>query len=210
MDAATVIDHGATGTSVPATGSAGPVGAADGPINGRFASRKKALDWLWSKGHKVSMGKFYQDCKAGFPHVAMDGSVLERQIMSYAGLLGPFSSGASGGGRAALHDPAAIEDDARKARAEADMAEMKAERMRREEDRYWLHADDAWAVTAALVGSLRGAIRHHLHVRQRDIVLSCGGDQDRSAEVYELLEEIVSSACNDVASSGLDNAFAKE
>ena len=49
----------------------------------RFVNRKQALDWLKAQGYKVSQGKFYQDCAAGFPAVRKDGTVSRYQVMQY-------------------------------------------------------------------------------------------------------------------------------
>ena len=169
----------------------------------RFKSRKAALDWLTAQGHKVSQGKFYQDCKAGFPAVASDGSLSKYQVLTYAlGLDKKVEPDLS-----ALD---AKEFDRRKAQADAEMAEIKAERMRREQDRDWLHAEEAWATVAALVGSLRDAIRHQLFSGQRQVVEVAGGEQERAPEVFELLDEMVSRAFNEVASGSIEITFEGE
>ena len=143
----------------------------------RFKSRKKALDWLRSHGHKVSTGKFYQDCKAGFPAVAEDGSVSKYQVLTYGLALN----------KQIQPDMDAMDSreyNLRKAKADAKIAEMKAARMEREADRLWLHADDAWSLLAGLMGNLRDCVRHHLYTGPRDVVFTAVGDQDRSQEVF--------------------------
>lgn len=138
----------------------------------RFVNRKQALNWLNAQGYKISQGKFYQDCNAGFPALNKDGSVSKYQVMQYGQQLDISSR--------AIAPDTSREDEARKAKADADMAEIKAERMRREEDALWLHADMAWAQMAALVGALRDCLRHHFHVNQHEIVHVAGGQRDRN------------------------------
>ena len=169
----------------------------------RFSSRKAALDWLKSRGHKVSQGKFYKDCKAGFPFVQKDGSVSKYQVMVYAEKL----DGQTAPDLTALD---AQEFDRRKAAADAEMAEIKAARMRREQDKDWLHADTAWAAVAALVGNLRDAVRHHLYQGRREAVEICGGDQDRAAELFEFIDGTIDGAFNEVAGKEIDITFEEE
>lgn len=176
-------------------------GAADSAE--RFKSRKAALDWLQAQGYQVSNGKFYKDCAAGELAMGKDGSLSRYRVLLYGLKL------AKGGGPS-VDAVSTAEDDARKAKADADMAEMKAERMRREEDKLWLHADQAWAAVAGLIGALRDALRYHLHLSAREIVLSAGGDQERSHEMYELVEEVVSRGFNDVAGASIAVEFSKE
>lgn len=168
----------------------------------RFVNRKQALNWLNAQGYKISQGKFYQDCAAGFPELHRDGTVSRYQVMQYGQQLDVSA-------RSTVPD-ASRENEARKAAAEADMAEMKAERMRRDEDVLWLHADQAWASVAALVGTLRDCLRHHFHTAQNELVHVAGGDMGRNHEVFEFCDDIVNKAFNEVAGASIDVTFEKE
>ena len=169
----------------------------------RFSSRKKALDWLNGEGHKVSTGKFYKDCALGFPAVDKDGSLSKYQVLTYGLSLNkqvqPDSEALS-----------SREWDLRKAKADAKMAEIKAEKMQRENDSLWLHADEAWGAVAGLVGSLRDCIRHHLYTAQRELVQIAGGEQERSQEVFEFADGVIDKAFNEVAGSSIDLKFGGE
>lgn len=103
-----------------------------------------------------------------------------------------------------------MEHDQRKAKADADMAEMKAEKMRRETDKLWLHADEAWAAVAGLVGGLRDCIRHHLYIGQVGVVEAADGEQVRSQEVFEHMDSLVDKDFNEVAGASIDIKFEKE
>jgi len=168
----------------------------------RFVNRKQALNWLNAQGYKISQGKFCQDCKSGFPDIHRDGSVSKYQVMQYGQQLDISSR--------SIAPDQSREDEARKAKAEADMAEMKAERMRREEDLLWLHADHAWAALAGVVGALRDCLRHHFHQGQNEIIHIAGGDSGRNHEVFELCDEIVNRAFNEVAGGAVDVEFVRE
>ena len=167
----------------------------------RFVNRKQAFDWLVAQGYKVSRGKFYQDCKAGFPALHRDGTVSRYQVMQYGQQLDISA-------RTFMPD-SGKEDDARKAKAEADIAEMKAERMRRDEDALWLHAETAWAQMAAIVGVLRDNLHYQFYVAQNEIVHVAGGDMDRNHEVFEMCDGLVNKAFNEIAGTSIDVKFIK-
>ncbi len=169
----------------------------------RFSSRKKALDWLQEHGHKISTGKFYKNCKEGFPAVAVDGSLSKYQVLTYGLSLN----------KEVLVDPEKLssrEDDHRKAKADADIAVMKAKKMQREEDKLWLHADDAWSLVAGLTGKLRDSIRHQLYSSQREVIQTAGGEQDRAQEVFEFMDQLIDKAFNEVAGESINVQFERE
>lgn len=163
-----------------------------------FRNRKEAHQWLLDNGYKISQGKFYQDCKQNaFPYVNKDGTVSKYQVMEYG----------QGLREEQAPDLSAIERSEylhRKEKADAEMAEMKAERMRREEDALWLHADVAWSTLAVLIGNLRDTIRRSLHAAHVDIVLAAGGELARAPETYERIEDVINQAFNEVAKKGIE------
>lgn len=168
----------------------------------RFPSRKKGLDWLRSHGHKISTGKFYQDCKAGFPAVADNGSVSKYQVLTYGLALNKQV-------RPDIDAMDSREYDLRKSKADAKIAEIKAARMEREADKLWLHADDAWSLLAGLLGNLRDCVRHHLYTGQREVVFTAAGEQDRSQEVFEFMDSLVDKAFNETAGESVNIRFEK-
>lgn len=163
-----------------------------------FKNRKEAFVWLEDNGYKISIGKFYQDIKKkGFPILNTDGSVSKYQVAVYGKNLEKEQAA----------DPSALERSEaahRKEVADAKIAEMKAERMQREEDAMWLHADSAWSALAALIGNLRDAIRRELHTDQAAIVQAAEGNIARAPEVFEFIDQVVNAAFNKVAKSGID------
>lgn len=163
-----------------------------------FKNRKEAHTWLTENGYKISQGKFYQDCKQnGFPFVNQDGTVSKYQVMEYGLSLKEET----------VPDLAALkrsENLARKEKAEMVQAEIKAIRLQREEDEFWLHADDAWSALAAIIGNLRDGIRRAVHTDQVAIVLAAGGEVNRAPEVYEHIEQVINGAFNEVAKKGID------
>ncbi len=169
-----------------------------------FKNRKEAYAWLIEEGYKVSVGKFYQDIKNnGFPAVNRDKTVSKYQVMLYANQLSEKT-------RPDLSAMERSENLHRKEKADAEMAEMKAERMRREQDRLWLHADDAWSALAAVVGNLRDALRRGLHSQQIQIVQAAGGEIHRAPEVYEYIDGVVDTAFNEVARAGIEVNWQRE
>ena len=162
-----------------------------------FRNRRTALSWLREQGYKISQGKFYNDCGAGYPLVARDGSVSKFQVLEYAQRLDVSTRAV-----AAALEPSR-DYEARKIKAEAEIAEMKAEKMRRENDTLWLHAEDAWGQLAALVGALRDAVRHQLYEQAPELVLVAAGEQAKTMALYEAIEGAVDDAFNEVAGVGV-------
>ncbi len=67
-----------------ATPSGDVLGKGQGKGEGEyFKNRSEALQWLQSRG-KISKGKFYQDCKAGFVTIYPDKTVSKFSIAMYA------------------------------------------------------------------------------------------------------------------------------
>ncbi len=169
-----------------------------------FKTRKEAHDWMKAEGYQISIGKFYTDIKNnGFPVVNADKSVSKYQVMEYARALTEETR----------PDISALERSEhlhRKEAAEAAIAEMKAEKMRREEDRLWLHSDNAWSALAAVVGNLRDVIRRGIHAEQVPIVQAAGGELHRAPEVYEYIDGVVNTAFNEVTRAAIDIQWEKE
>ena len=162
-----------------------------------FKNRKEAHTWLIDNGYRISIGKFYEDIKNnGFPALNADKTVSKYQVAVYGkGLEEHNTPDLSAMDRSAyLHQ---------KEQAEAEIAQLKAQRMRREEDKYWIHARDAWSALAALIGDLRGAISRELYDSRRRIVEAAGGEMHREGEVFELCDGVVDAAFNRVAKQGI-------
>ena len=163
-----------------------------------FESRKEAHDWLLANGYKVSIGKFYGDIKNnGFPALNSNKTVSKYQVAIYGKSLEEETKA----------DISALERSERlhrKEKAEAEIAEMKAEKMRREEDTIWIHADEAWSALAAVIGNLRDALRRAIHAAQVDIVQAAGGDVFRAPEVYDHIDGVISQAFNEVSKKNID------
>ena len=176
---------------------------APAPEGERFKNRVQALNWLQSQGYKVSQGKFYNDCKAGFPNIHNDGTISRYQVMQYGQQLDIEKRSAAPD----IHDR--DRDESRKVKADADKAEMQAEEMRREMDQKWLYRDAAWSALAAIVGTLRDSLRHSANVAAPALVHLSAGDQQRAPEVYEGIEEMIfARAFNEVLAAGrIDGVF---
>jgi len=171
---------------------------APAPEGERFKNRIQAHNWLQSQGYKISRGKFYNDCEAGFPAVHKDGPVSRFQVLQYGQQLDVERRSIAPVDLSAQREEA----ETRKAVADAKKAEIQAEDLQREQDAKWLHRDEAWAQLAALIGSLRDTIRHQFHVGSAHLIHLSGGDPTRAPEVYEGMEEILAKAFNDTLAAG--------
>jgi hypothetical protein len=167
----------------------------------RFTNRKAALNWLQEQGYKVSQGKFYDDCSNGTKISCMlNGSLSKFDVLNYANTY--LQAGTSAAFMSTL-----ASEQLRKVKAEADMKEHQFRLAERRADKYWLHADDAWALVAALIGTLRDCIRHHLENGSPEIVETARGDHQATIEVFEKCEDIINRAFNEVAGKGLHMEF---
>lgn len=175
----------------------------------RFKTRKEAYDWLRSQGCQVSIGKFYQDIKRrenNAPALNADKTLSRYQVELYRYKLGE---------QAAPPDLTAMAQDRvdyahAREKAEAEIAQMKAERMRREEDNRWVEQITAWGVLAATLGELRDAIRRCLHDSQADLVSAAGGEPHRAPELYEAADQVIGRAFNQIAAKAVDITFVED
>lgn len=169
----------------------------------RFKNRAAALAWLQSRG-QISHGKFIADCAAGYPTVHADKTLSKWQVMEYA-------EKQFGGVR---ETPVAVDMSAKKARLEIEKLEQEVEKGKlanRKEDDKWLYKDEAWAQMAAVIGKLRDSLRHQFHVGGMAVITSAAGDPQRSPEVYETHEGLISRAFNEIVDAGrIEGVFSKD
>lgn len=165
----------------------------------RFKNRQAALQWLQQRG-QVSRSKFYDDCNAGLITVHPDKTLSKFEVALYAEKLFAATRQPTGSGTLAIQREA---DEARKIRAEAEIKEMQAEELRREQGRKWLYRDDAVADLAAIIASLQQAFEHRCRIAADAIIQLAGGDLSRSFDVSEAVQELVIDAgFNEVATAG--------
>ncbi|OGU01143.1 MAG: hypothetical protein A2079_05210 [Geobacteraceae bacterium GWC2_48_7] len=169
---------------------------APAPEGERFRNRKQAFDWLKAQGYKVSQGKFYGDCEAGSPTVHKDGSVSRYHVMQYGQQLDVERKGSD------QDSQKSDEADLRKRIAEAEIAERKNDREKRQMDSEWLHRSDALVQMAAIMGKTRAALRRRFYTGYQELIKKCGGDHARGNEVYEYLDNMLRQAFNEVAGNG--------
>jgi hypothetical protein len=162
----------------------------------RFKNRKQAFDWLQAQGYKISRGKFYNDCEAGYPGVHRDGTVSRYQVLQYA-----QQQDVTRRASATDLDDRRIEADTRKAEADAQKAEMQAEEMRRQQDKLWIQRDRAEEITCVWVSRLRDAVAYHLDKGLLAIIHGCGGKPERQSEVKAIIDSAMASACNEIANA---------
>lgn len=162
----------------------------------RFRNRKQALDWLKAQGYKVSQGKFYKDCEEGCPAIHKDGSVSRFQVLQYGQQLDLERR------NPAAENQKADEAEIKRKIAEAEIAERKNEREKRQMDSEWLQRAEALGQIAAILGKLRSALRRRHSTGYQELIRKCNGDHTRGNEVQEYLEAMLRQAFNDVAGHG--------
>lgn len=183
------------------------------PEGERFANRVQALNWLRAQGYKISQGKFYQDCKAGFPFIHRDGTISRYQTMQYGQQLDVSARSVPQFDQSARREDLEI----RKLAAEVEEKELKARR----EDARWMNREDAWAAVAALLSTAMDNLRHELYEGQGLVLhVACGGLKcpqcetiipipDRGIEVFEATMEMVGKGFADLAGARIEGMFAE-
>lgn len=166
-----------------------------------FKNRKEAYQWLESESYPVGQSKFYQDCPGLVP-MNEDKTVSKFLVMQY----GESLRRKTGGGEVSTSVEAA-EADLRKKKADASVAEYKAQKLAREEDKLWLYADDAYAMLAGLVAAMRSAVRHQMYAHRRELVEIVKGDKDFADQLYQEVEGLIDDGFNEVAGQNLKGKF---
>ncbi len=167
---------------------------APAPEGERFKNRIQAWNWLQAQSYKISRGKFFNDCKAGFPEVHRDGTVSRFQVMQYAQQ------------QDVSRRSAPLDRTEERERLEIEKLRLAVEKMEKEnrkEDERWLLKEDAWAALAAVVGALHDSLRHYFHTGQGHLIYLASGDQTRGPELYEGAEELIGKAFNELARNNI-------
>lgn len=160
-----------------------------------FTSRGAALNWLQSEGYKVSRGTFYTHCKDGTLPVNADGTLSRHKVSLYAQTKDAATS-------QVLSLTAEKEQlTVQKLRLEVEQKEREA---RKDDDR-WLYRDEAYAQMAALLGTLVDSLNHHFLVGMDELVDTLDGNISLKEQGYELAEEIIGRACNELCAMGQIN-----
>lgn len=167
-----------------------------------FKNRKEAFVWLKGEGYPLGQSKFYDDCPGVIP-MNEDKTVSKFLVMQY----GEALRRKTGGGGDVSTSVEAAEADLRKKIADASTAEYKAQKLAREEDNLWLHADDAYAMLAGLVAAMRSAVRHQMYSHRRELVEIVKGDPDLADQLYQEAEGLLDDGFNEVAGKGLKGKF---
>ncbi|TLM66023.1 MAG: hypothetical protein FDZ69_07520 [Deltaproteobacteria bacterium] len=163
-----------------------------------FKNRVEAHRYVAGLGIAVAERTFYLDVDRR-NMLQPDKSVLLCDVLAY--LREKFDYGSQHQRRdiSAEEKQREIDDlDLREKRAKV----AKLEREQRAEDGKWMLCEEAWAQQAALVGTLRDALRHHFHLGQSSLVHLAGADPARGPELYEGIEEIMARAFNEIMASG--------
>lgn len=94
------------------------------------------------------------------------------------------------------------EGDARKAIAAAEREEIRLDSERRELDRKWMLREEAEQDICIWTALTRDYIAARFEKSAVKIISTVSGDQDRLPDLHAIIDEIITDACNDVASSG--------
>lgn len=161
----------------------------------KFRHRQAAFDWLLENGHKLGKSTFYQACKDGFPALNSDGAISKQEVILYSRTLDKSTFAPVG--------VAAKKEELEVRKLELDVKKKENE-LRKDDDR-WLYRDEAYAQMAALFGTLVESLNHHFLIGMDELVDTLDGNSSLKEQGYELAEEIIGRACNEVCAMGRIN-----
>lgn len=153
-------------------------------------SQTQAKNALRSAGFKVSDGKMSNDWGDKVP-VQRGGLARVSAVIQYSA----FLRGDSEGSESLANQK--MKEEIRKLTIGNERAAME----NRKEDSRWMLREDSDIQAAALAGLLKDTVGHHLHNSRTRLIHVAGGDAGRSAELGAELENILNTACNEVANS---------
>lgn len=161
-----------------------------------FKTRNAAYRWLKERGYPHSRGHFYGVIDAG-GHARDDGRVLKLTAAELG--LQALSTANAG------YESDQLNHKERKVKADADLAELKADAYRRELDRDWLHASSAWAAVCEIVKQLDACTRQQFELDAASLIASCGGEHSREGEFLVRIGETINAAMNNAADMVVDS-----
>lgn len=166
-----------------------------------FANRREAWQWLHEQGLQIGESTFYRRIGTpGFPRLTPDKRVSRWECSEFLRLQ-QVEGNATPGGVYATDElvQRKLLADTEAAEYAAGLARQKLERLTKETDKTWMARRDAYAMLAALIGTLRDSVLHQLHHNQLAFCAAAGGEDVRAPELYEALVAAVNAAFNEVA-----------
>ena len=160
-----------------------------------FTHRQAAWNWLRENGHKVGKSTFYQACGNGFPSLRPDGSVPRHEVIRFAQTLD----------KSTVADPGFPVQKEKLQLQNLQLDIDKKIREARKDDDRWLYRDEAYAQMAAFFGTLVDSLNHHFLTGMDEMVDTMDGNISLKEQGYELAEEIIGRACNEVCAMGQIN-----
>ena len=177
-----------------------------------FTTRREAWQWLHEQGLQMGESTFYRRIgQPGFPRLLPDKTLSKWECSEFLRLQTAEGNATPGGVYSTdelVQRKLVAETEA--AEHAAGLAREKLAKLTKENDRAWMPRRDAYAMLAALIGTLRDTVLHHLHHNQLAFCAAVSGDDARAPELYEALAASVNTAFNEVADSPLSVRLAGE
>lgn len=177
-----------------------------------FSNRREAWQWLHEQGLQMGESTFYRRINSpGFPRLTPDKKLSRWECSEFLRLQQVEGNATPGGVYSTdelVQRKLVAETEA--AEHAAGLAREKLAKLTKENDKTWMPRRDAYAMLAALIGTLRDTVLHHLHHNQLAFCAAVSGDDARAPELYEALAASVNTAFNEVADSPLSVRLAGE
>lgn len=177
-----------------------------------FNNRREAWQWLQEQGLQMGESTFYRKIgQPGFPRLLPDKTLSKWECSEFLRLQTAEGNATPGGVYSTdelVQRKLVAETEA--AEHAAGLAREKLAKLTKENDKTWMPRREAYAMLAALIGTLRDTVLHHLHHNQLAFCAAVSGDDARAPELYEALAASVNTAFNEVADSPLSVRLAGE
>lgn len=177
-----------------------------------FNNRREAWQWLHEQGLQMGESTFYRRINSpGFPRLTPDKRLSRWECSEFLRLQQVEGNATPGGVYSTdelVQRKLVAETEA--AEHAAGLAREKLAKLTKENDKTWMQRREAYAMLAALIGTLRDTVLHHLHHNQLAFCAAVSGDDARAPELYEALAASVNTAFNEVADSPLSVRLAGE
>lgn len=177
-----------------------------------FNNRREAWQWLHEQGLQMGESTFYRRIgQPGFPRLTPDKRLSRWECSEFLRLQQVEGNATPGGVYSTdelVQRKLVAETEA--AEHAAGLAREKLAKLTKENDKTWMQRREAYAMLAALIGSLRDTVLHHLQHNQLAFCAAVSGDDARAPELYEALAASVNTAFNEVADSPLSVRLAGE
>ena len=149
-----------------------------------FENKRVALLHLKKNGFRISIAKFYRDCKKGMIRVSRDGTVLETEVRAYAAGLDKIYGNIDD-----LGDMTALKTKKELEKLEEQIAKLRFDRLKEEGN--YIERSTFEAELAARAMVFDSGFRYMFNLNTRELIAKVSGKIEKSGELLQALNEML-------------------